>query len=295
LCYRDYYLVALGIGIAPPQHWHCSHSASALLPLDIFIPGSSVLHPSSSASPSFLVSASPFPRYQHPCSLSIALLGIGILAPSASPHSRYQHPLALGISTPSLSVSATPRYQYWHPCSIGIPSLSVSASQVSRYRTPQCQHLSHFTTFGIWHRCPSPALELLSSTPPQSLPPLASFPYTLPTPLSITATPTHQPTSFIETHKHSLRNRALYSYTALQPPDAPRNLYLLNHQAWTLRISQVDSGKYCHRMDISFAVAGLLVDTLHLPNCEGVEFESGIRAVMKRCKENRARQQDSNV
>jgi hypothetical protein len=50
-------------------------------------------------------------------------------------------------------------------------------------------------------------------TPPQSLPPSASFHYTLLTPLSITTIPTHQPTSFIKTHKHSLQNRALYSYT----------------------------------------------------------------------------------
>jgi hypothetical protein len=53
-------------------------------------------------------------------------------------------------------------------------------------------------------------------TPPQSLPTSASFHYTLPTPLSITAIPTHQPTSFIETHNLSLQDRALYSYTMQQ-------------------------------------------------------------------------------
>jgi hypothetical protein len=42
-----------------------------------------------------------------------------------------------------------------------------------------------------------------------------------------------------------------------------------------------------------FAVAGPLLDPLldplHLPECEGAEFESGIQAVMKKCKENGAR------
>jgi hypothetical protein len=48
-------------------------------------------------------------------------------------------------------------------------------------------------------------------------------------------------------------------------------------------------------MDISFAVAEPLLDTLHFPDCEGAEFESGIRVVMKRHKENGAGQRDSNV
>jgi hypothetical protein len=41
-------------------------------------------------------------------------------------------------------------------------------------------------------------------------------------------------------------------------------------------------------MDISFVVAGPLLDALHFPDDEGAEFELGIRAVMKRHKENRA-------
>jgi hypothetical protein len=48
-------------------------------------------------------------------------------------------------------------------------------------------------------------------------------------------------------------------------------------------------------MNNSFAVAGPLLDALHLPECEGAEFELGIRVVMKRHKENRARQWDSNA
>jgi hypothetical protein len=43
-------------------------------------------------------------------------------------------------------------------------------------------------------------------------------------------------------------------------------------------------------MDISFAVAGLLLNALHFPDGEGAEFELGIRVVMKRRKENGARQ-----
>jgi hypothetical protein len=42
-------------------------------------------------------------------------------------------------------------------------------------------------------------------------------------------------------------------------------------------------------MDISFAVEGPLIDTLHFPDCEGLEFESDILAVMKRRKENGVR------
>jgi hypothetical protein len=47
-------------------------------------------------------------------------------------------------------------------------------------------------------------------------------------------------------------------------------------------------------MDNSFAVAGPLLDALHLPECEGAEFESDIRAVMKRCKEDGTRRWVSN-
>jgi hypothetical protein len=42
-------------------------------------------------------------------------------------------------------------------------------------------------------------------------------------------------------------------------------------------------------------VAGPLLDALHFPEDEGAEFELGIRVVMKRHKENGARQRDSNV
>jgi hypothetical protein len=41
-------------------------------------------------------------------------------------------------------------------------------------------------------------------------------------------------------------------------------------------------------MDISFVVAGLLLNALHFPDGKGAELELGIRAVMKRRKENRA-------
>jgi hypothetical protein len=221
---------------ASPRYWY-------LQSCSIGIPSSSVSasllpwystpwyqHPCTIGIPSLSVSAPPCSRYQHPLAL-----GIGILAPSASPLYWHWHPCSrgialLGISIPSPSglASLLPQYSipwYWHPCSIGIPSLSVSASQVSWYRTPQRRHPSHFTIFGIRCRCPSPALGLLSTTPPQSLPPSALFPYTLPTPLRITTIPTHQPTSFIETHKHSLWNRALYSYTATSTA-SPINLAL---------------------------------------------------------------------
>jgi hypothetical protein len=57
---------------------------------------------------------------------------------------------------------------------------------------------------------------------------------------------------------------------------------------------QADSGEYSHHMDNSFAVPGPLLDTLQLPECEGAEFESDIRAVMKRHKEDGERQQVSN-
>jgi hypothetical protein len=81
----------------------------------------------------------------------------------------------------------------------------------------------------------------------------------------------------------------------LQPLDAPQSLYLLNHQVWVTRISQADSGEYSHHMNNSFAAAGPLLDTLHLPECEGAEFELGIRAVKKRRKENGMRRRDSNT
>jgi hypothetical protein len=37
-------------------------------------------------------------------------------------------------------------------------------------------------------------------------------------------------------------------------------------------------------MDNSFSVAGPLLDALHLPECEGAEFELDMRVVMKRHK-----------
>jgi hypothetical protein len=42
-------------------------------------------------------------------------------------------------------------------------------------------------------------------------------------------------------------------------------------------------------MDISFAVAGPLLNALHFLDGKGAEFELGIQAVMKRRKENGAR------
>jgi hypothetical protein len=64
---------------------------------------------------------------------------------------------------------------------------------------------------------------------------------------------------------------------------------------WIAWNSQADSGEYSRHMDNSFAVAGPFLDALYLPDCEGVEFESDIWAVMKRHKKNGARQWDSNV
>jgi hypothetical protein len=58
----------------------------------------------------------------------------------------------------------------------------------------------------------------------------------------------------------------------LQPPDTPQSLYLLNHRVWIPQISQADSGEYSCHIDISFAVAGPLLDALHFPDCEGAEF-----------------------
>jgi hypothetical protein len=65
------------------------------------------------------------------------------------------------------------RHPYLVAFGIGIPTLSVLHSSVSAFLT--------LGIFGIQHQCPSLALGLLSTTPPQSLPPLALFHYTLPT------------------------------------------------------------------------------------------------------------------
>jgi hypothetical protein len=81
----------------------------------------------------------------------------------------------------------------------------------------------------------------------------------------------------------------------LQPPDAPWSLYLLNHRVWIPLISQADSGEYSCCMDNIFTVAGLLLNALHLPECEEAAFELGIRVVMKRHNKNRVRQWDSNA
>jgi hypothetical protein len=124
-------LLLLGIGIAPPRHRHCSHSASALLPLNIFIPGCLVLHPSASAS----------------------LLSL------------YQHPPFLSIGIPP-SLHCPPRYRY----------------------------PSHFGIVDIRRRYPSLVLGLLLPAAPQPLHPPASSHHSLST-TSITAIPTHQPTS----------------------------------------------------------------------------------------------------
>jgi hypothetical protein len=134
---------------------------------------------------------------------------------SASPLSLYQHPLSLCISIPSLSVSASPLSQYQHPWSLGMALLGIGipSSSVLESLTPRYWHPSHFGILSISGQCSSLALGLLSTTPPQFLPPLASFPYTHSTPLSITVIPTHQPTSFIKTHKHSLWKKL---FTAIQ-------------------------------------------------------------------------------
>jgi hypothetical protein len=42
-------------------------------------------------------------------------------------------------------------------------------------------------------------------------------------------------------------------------------------------------------MDNGFAVIGPIFDILHLPECEGAEFELGIQMEMKRHKEDKAR------
>jgi hypothetical protein len=42
-------------------------------------------------------------------------------------------------------------------------------------------------------------------------------------------------------------------------------------------------------MDQGFAVVGQMLDALHLPECEGAEFEPGIQMEMKRHKEDKAR------
>jgi hypothetical protein len=141
-------LVSLGIGLARHRHW--SHSALALLPLDIFIPGRSVLHSSA----------------------------------SASPLSSYWHPPFLGIGIP--------------------PSL---------HRSPRYRYCSHFSIVGIRRWYPSLVLGLLSPASPQPLYPPASSRRSLSTNQyhHYSYTPTNL---LIETHKHSLRNRALYSYTA---------------------------------------------------------------------------------
>jgi hypothetical protein len=51
---------------------------------------------------------------------------------------------------------------------------------------------------------------------------------------------------------------------------------------------------YSWHVDHCFAVVGRILSALHLPEYEGTEFELGIQAEMKRCKENEARQRVSN-
>jgi hypothetical protein len=143
-----------------------------------------------------LASASPFHRYWHPCSIGIALLGIGIpsllalaslhpcyntpryrhpcsigilsLSVLTSPLHQYQHPcsivialLSIGISSLLVLASLLPWYsipRYWHPCSIGIPSPSVSVSPLSRYQNP-CSLTIPLLGVGI----PQTLLSLVSS------------------------------------------------------------------------------------------------------------------------------------
>jgi hypothetical protein len=144
-------LLLLGIGIAFTRHRHCSRLALASLSLDIFIPGCSVTHPSASASPSLLVSASSLPRYWHPT-----------------------------FSTPPSSVSVS--LTLWHRRYQALVSISSlrSPSSNSASASSSTGFVSSLHPYNQYHR--------YSYTPTNLL---------------------------IETHNHSLRNRALYSYTAV--------------------------------------------------------------------------------
>jgi hypothetical protein len=193
LCYRHYYLVAFGIGTAPPRHWHCSLSALALLSLGIGIALSRHWHCSLSALALLSLGIGiALSRHWH-CSLSaLALLSLDILIP--------------GHSVSHLSASASLLSSYRHHLSLGIGILP-SLHHLPRYRYP-----SHFSIIGIRRRYPSLALGLLLPTAPQSPHPPALSHCSLPTTQyhRYSYTPTNL---LIETHKHSLQNRALYSYT----------------------------------------------------------------------------------
>jgi hypothetical protein len=132
----------------------------------------------------------------------LVALSIGIALP------RYPHPwlfsiTPLGIGIPSFLVSASPLSQYQHPA-LSAPPSSVSVSLALGH----CRYQASVSLSCL--RTPSPnSASASSSTGFVSLPP----PYNQYHHYSYTPT-----NLLIETHKHSLWNRALYSYTALSWP-----------------------------------------------------------------------------
>jgi hypothetical protein len=125
---------------------------------------------------------------------------------------RPQHPFSPRISIPSLLTSVSPPLvSASHSLStallsIGIPRTSVSVSLAPWYRYP-----SRLGIFGIRCQYPSPALGLLSLTRVS----LSIGFISLHSPYNrqyhrYSYTPTNL---LIKTHKHSLQNRALSSYT----------------------------------------------------------------------------------
>jgi len=89
----------------------------------------------------------------------------------------------------------------------------VLASLPSWCHTHWCWYPSLFGISAIWRWCPLHSLGITSTSLPQSLPPSASYHYTLPILSSIPVIHTHQMTSYINMYIHSLWNKAIYSYT----------------------------------------------------------------------------------
>jgi hypothetical protein len=108
------------------------------------------------------------------------------------------------------------------------------------------------------------------------------------------------PRSSLTARKHKLYYIVDHVDTYLNP--LHRHSHRMHHGAynsltfvfWIAWNSQADSGEYSCHMDNSFTVIGQLLNTLHLPECEGVEYKLDIRAEMKRHKEDRVRQWVSN-
>jgi hypothetical protein len=127
-------------------------------------------------------------------------LGIGIAPP------QYLHPWSfsitpLGIAIPSFLVSAFPLPRYRHPALSTLPS-SVSVSLALWHRRYQASvSLSCLRTPSSSSASASSSTGFVSSLPHYNQYHRYSY------------TPTNL---LIETHEHSLRNRALYSYTAAQ-------------------------------------------------------------------------------